>query len=118
MREDDWQRVRSLAALVNEVDAQAIDVSAKVGKVVEHLLLRPPVEFVLPVGFQALQVVQVGARVPACPFNLIGQAGAGLAVTEVVNDDLSNGDGEGLDTHVRSPSSAIRDSGFSLAGER
>src|SRR5205807_5987453 len=54
---DDYrQRVRSLAALMDEVDAEAIDLDAKLGKVVEHRLLCPPIEVALPVVHQRLQI--------------------------------------------------------------
>ena len=54
--DDNRQRVRSLAALMDEVDAEAIDLDAKLGKVVEHRLLCPPIEVALPVVHQRLQI--------------------------------------------------------------
>jgi len=49
VREHDRQRLVSLTALVDEVDVHALQASAKMLKVVDARLLRPPVEAGLPV---------------------------------------------------------------------
>jgi len=49
VREDNWQRVGSLAALVNEVDTQAINFGLELRKLIQPDLLLAPVVFVLPI---------------------------------------------------------------------
>ena len=75
MGENNRQRFRPLAAFMNEVDAEAIDVSAKLRKVIEPCLLRSPVEVILPVRHQGLEILQVRTIIPAGPLNLIGPSG-------------------------------------------
>src|SRR5439155_12283455 len=56
---DDRHWVGSLAAFVNEVDAQSIEVHFEVRELGELCLLYPPVKLVLPVSHQALEVGRV-----------------------------------------------------------
>src|SRR5258708_4023672 len=69
------QWFRPMAAFMKEVDAEAIDFSAKLRKVIEPCLLRSPVELILPVSHQGLEIIQVRPIIPASPLNLIGPSG-------------------------------------------
>src|SRR5439155_281741 len=69
--------VGSFAALVDEMDAYAIDVGAKLRILIELRLLCSPVERVLPVVHQLLQIPYVRAIVPACSLHFVGPARAG-----------------------------------------
>ncbi len=56
MREDNWQRIRAFAALMDEVDSQAVDLGTKLCKLIELHLLCSPIEIILPVIYQALEI--------------------------------------------------------------
>ena len=99
VQEHDGHGIFALPPLMDEMDANAIDLGAEVSELVDGLLLRPPVELILPVVAKLSHVVQVGAVVPASTCNLVRPAGAGEAVGEIVEDRLGDVDGEGLD-HV------------------
>jgi len=67
MQEQEWYGVGSFASFVDEMDIEAVNVSLEVGEAVDGLLLRSPVEVVLPIGDERFQVSQVGTVIPACP---------------------------------------------------
>mgnify|MGYP001239275468 CR=1 FL=1 len=75
MAEKEWQWVRPLAAFVNEVDAKAIDFRAKVLKAVEPRLLCPPIEMMVPISHQALEIPQICAILPVGFLYLIRPTG-------------------------------------------
>ncbi len=75
MGEKKRQRVQPLAAFVNEMKTEAIDVRAKLRPSIELGLLCSPIELLGPVSHQSLEILQVGAVIPASPLNLIGPAG-------------------------------------------
>src|SRR5437588_2913378 len=74
--ENNWQWFWPLAAFMNEVDAEAIDVSAKLCKLIESCFLRLPIETMLPVCQERLEIAQVRPILPACLLNLVGPASA------------------------------------------
>ena len=84
MAEDNWQRVAAFAAFVDEVNAEAIHISAKLGQLVELGLLCPPVELIVPVIRQTLQVIEVRAVVSACTTDFIRPARSLQALLQVV----------------------------------
>lgn len=97
----------SLAALVDEVEAEAVDLSAEVGEPVDGFLLCAPVEPVLPVVNELLHVGQVRAVVPARARDLVGPAGPRQALAQVVESRLRDFDFERFDAHLRLPPSII-----------
>ena len=99
--DDQRERGRPRAALVDKVDAQAADGGAEVREGVDGALLRPPVEVRLPVAHQVVQVGQARAVLPIGPGDLVGPAGARqprLQVRELGFGDL---DSERLDVHMQ-----------------
>src|SRR5205823_9009361 len=83
MQEQDRNRVRPAPRLAKEMQTEAVDVRQKVGKRVEALLLRAPVEAVAPVSEQLAQVVEVRAVIPGAAGDLVGPPCAVDAVAEV-----------------------------------
>ena len=66
MRKQQGQRLGSDAWYVQEVQLDALNWRGVLGKVVQAGFLSTPVEAVLPVGDQLLQVREVGAELPRC----------------------------------------------------
>ena len=73
--DDNREWVGSPSMFVNEVDAEAIDLGAKVCELIECGLLRSPIETMLPVCQERLEIVQVRPILPAGSLNLIGPSG-------------------------------------------
>lgn len=71
---------------MDEVHVQAIDPGPELRETVQRALGCAPVEAVFPGGEQVLEVVQVGAVVPAGTSQLVGPPGAGDARPEVGED--------------------------------
>ena len=65
MCEEYGGRMRSLTALVDEIDAEAIDVRSEVRKAIELCLVLAPVVLVLPAVRELLHVPRL-VPVPAC----------------------------------------------------
>jgi hypothetical protein len=63
------------APVVHEVEPETVDLAAVVVEPVDVALPGPPVEVGAPVREQLMQVVKVGAVVPAGPDDGVGQAG-------------------------------------------
>ena len=57
MCEKNGQRFRSLTALMNEMDTKTINISAKLRKLIEPCLLCSPIELILPVRHQGLEIL-------------------------------------------------------------
>src|SRR5438270_4644210 len=73
--DDNREWVGSPSVFVNEVDAEAIDLGAKVCELIECGLLRSPIETMLPVCQERLEIVEVRPILPASSLNLIGPSG-------------------------------------------
>ena len=99
MGDDDGHGVGTLALLVDEVDALALDGGVEVGEGVEAGLGLAPVEAVLPVGHQFLDVVEVGAVVPLGAGDLIRPAHVVQPVAQVFEHVVGHVDGVGLYRH-------------------
>jgi hypothetical protein len=65
---------------VQVVDAQAIDVGAKVRKLVELFLLYSPIKAVVPLLNQFLEIGQAGSVLPVTVLYLVGPAGMSKTV--------------------------------------
>ena len=96
MGDDQRERVRPAATLVDEVDAHPVHGGPELGEGVDRPLLDPPVEARSPVAGQLFHVVQVGAVIPAGAGDLVGPAGAGQALTQVFQDRVRDLYSEGL----------------------
>jgi hypothetical protein len=77
---------------MNEVDVEAIDLRLELRKLIELALLSAPVEARPPVGHQLAEIREVGAVIPARPFNLAGKARACQAIFQVRQHGVGNGD--------------------------
>ena len=73
----------ALAALVDEVNADAIDGASVVVEGRQFLQLRLPVELIFPVLTQPLHELEIDAVRPARAAYFIGPAGAGQAQAEI-----------------------------------
>src|SRR5262249_52896565 len=62
--EKEWERARSLAALVDEVDAEAINIGTKVRKLVERGFVATPIVRLRPVFHKLAEVFGICACVP------------------------------------------------------
>src|SRR5262249_51366457 len=98
--EEERQRGGPLAARVEEVDPEPVDVGAEVRERIHRALLRPPVEAPAPVFDQRPEVGQARAVVPAGAVDLVGPERAGQAPLEVVERRLRDVDGERPDVHA------------------
>ena len=87
---------RTAARFVDEVDVDAIDGRREVREPVEHLLLRPPVELLQPVGAQLLHVVEVGAVGPAAVIRHLVPDIAGHPGADALENFVCYFDAEGL----------------------
>ncbi len=93
---------------MDEVDLLAVDVGEEVRPPVEPIFLGAPVERRLPVLAQALQIREVGAVVPTGSRDLIGPAGAGQAVAEIVEHRLRNLDAKRPDVVAHTNETLLR----------
>ena len=109
VRDDQRNRVRTLPARVDEVDAQPVHVRAVLGKGVDGGFLRAPVETVRPVFAQLPDIGEAGAVVPPRVFKLVGQARAAQAVFHVVENAVRYVDGVRLYVHVVISPSNVED---------
>ncbi len=96
MEENQRQRVGALTAFVDEVKPDAVDGGPVMRQAVEFGFLFPPVELMLPEVDKALQVVEVGAVLPACSGHGIGPARTGQSVPKVIQDGLGQLNPEGF----------------------
>ena len=100
MRENERKRIRPLAALVDEMDAGIFHLGPKVMELVEGLLTLAPVELGMPVGDELLQIINIGASVPAYALHLIGPARVFQTHLQVAQHFLGDVDREGNDFMV------------------
>ena len=97
--DDQGQGVRSLSLLVDEVDLPAVYRRLEVGEAVDQRLLLPPVEVVLPVLDQLLDVVHIGAVLPPDARQLIGPAGALQPPLQIIQHRIGDFNLEGCRWH-------------------
>ena len=76
MGENQGQRLGLLRARVDEMNAQAVDVRLELVEAIELALLSTPVELVLPVVAELLQIAELRSIVPAGAFELVGKTRA------------------------------------------
>ena len=62
-------------ALVNEVNVKVIDTRLELVKLIQLLLLRPPIEFLAPIGNKVGKVIELGAIVPPDAVKLVRKTG-------------------------------------------
>src|SRR6185312_984927 len=108
MSQDQRNGRRSLAALVNEVNADAIDGAPVVVEGGQFLQLCFPVELILPVLTQPLHEVEIDAVRPARAGYFIGPAGAGQAQAEIFDRSFGIGQRERFDAQWRNLVSQYR----------
>jgi hypothetical protein len=75
VRENEGERIRALAALVNEMNSNAVHFGFKMRELVEHRFLFPPVKMVLPIIDELLEVIEIGACIPVCAFHVVRPPG-------------------------------------------
>src|SRR6476661_3391711 len=107
MSQDQREGRRSLAALVNEVNADAIAGASVVVEGRQFLQLRLPVKLILPVLTQPLHEVEIDAVRPVRAGYFIGPAGAGQAQAEIFDRNFGIRQREGLDTQWRKPCQSV-----------
>jgi hypothetical protein len=95
--DDQGQRRGLRRADVQKVDAGAVDGGQELGEPVEPCLVGAPVVAVAPVAGQLLEVAERHPVRPAGAGQLIGPAGPGQAVPEVVERGVGDVAPEGLD---------------------
>ena len=86
MRKNDGKRIRTSAALVNEVDSDSVHLRSKVSELIECSLVLPPVIGVLPVADEFLNVLKIGAGIPACTFYRMRPPSIPQALLQVAQD--------------------------------
>ena len=97
--DDDGHRVGALALFVDEMDALPVNGGIEIGEGVEPGFGGAPVKSVPPVGYQFLDVVQVGAVVPPGAGDFVGPAHVGQPMPQVGKRVVGNADGVGLYRH-------------------
>ena len=97
--DDQRQWVRSLALLMDEVDLPPVHRGLEVGEAVDQRLLLSPVEVVLPVLDQLLDVVHVGAVLPPDARQFVRPAGTLQPPLQVIQHRIRNFNLERLHRH-------------------
>ena len=100
MGDDQGHGIGSLSPGMYEVDAQVIHGGSEVIEGVKKGLLLPPVKFGAPVFHQLLDVGQVRTVSPVRAGNLVGPAGTGQPVSQVVKDRIGDMHLEGGYIHI------------------
>ena len=99
MREDDRQRPRAATPLVDEVDAEPVEVGAELGQGVEIALDRAPVEPRDPVVDERAHGRHRNARVRVTLDGIVRPARGEQAAPQVLEDGVGYLDAERLDAH-------------------
>jgi hypothetical protein len=94
MNQQQWRRVGSFAALVDEMDADPINIGFELSKAIERRFVCAPIIAMQPVVGNLFQIRQADPICPARSLSLIGPAGSGQALMQVVEGRLWNSDGE------------------------
>ncbi len=84
MRQNNRQRIFAFAALVDKMNSEAVNISAKMRETVEVFFLRPPIEFVVPITHEFFQISQIRAVVPIRALDFIRPARFCQAFPQVV----------------------------------
>jgi len=90
------ERRRSVSANVDEMDPKPVDVGAEMGKLVEPAFLSAPIETVVPVGHQVLEISKIRAVVPTAVAHLIRPSRSSQTLPEVTKGRLRDFNGERL----------------------
>lgn len=90
MQEDQRHGIAASAPLMNEMDAQTVDLRSEMGELVDGLFLRSPIEFRAPIVDQLAHVRQIGAVVPGGALHFVRPASACKTSLEVIQDCLGN----------------------------
>jgi hypothetical protein len=93
----------TLAALVDEVDVDAVDIRFELRKTIAGRLVFSPVLALLPVVGQLSQIPPIDPVGPAIVLGRLDPAGAGKTAPQIVKVGLGNGDREWVDGHGSSP---------------
>lgn len=100
MSENDGHQIWPGATLMNEMNAKAIYLGPEVRETIEHGFLRSPVIPFAPVLHQLFKIRPVRTIVPTGAGNVIGPAGPGQTVTQIIERRLRNAYLERLGTHL------------------
>ena len=76
MGDDRRHGVGALSLLVDEMDAQAVDIGLEMGEGIDQILLATPIELDAPVLHQFFDVAQIAALVPVSARQLFWPASA------------------------------------------
>src|SRR5215469_13870808 len=90
VEQEQWGRVGSFAAFVNEMDAYSIDLRFELSKSIERSFVLAPVIAMQPVIGDLLHIRQTDSICPARSLGLIRPEGSGQAVVQVVKGGLGN----------------------------
>src|ERR1044072_2264183 len=101
MQQQNWHRAAAGAALVDEMEPDAIDVGTEMVEGIETVLLLLPVERVAPIVAKLCKEFRVGAILPTRAFDDVGPARSTQPVLEIVQDrslhvDVKRADGHDL----------------------
>src|SRR5262245_50014847 len=101
MRKNDRERMIANAALVDEVNTDAIHSRAKLRESIDRLLLATPLKGTCPVFDQRAQLIVIGSEFPSV-FDVSPPAGLPQAVLEIVQCGLRHVDNKSIDArHFR-----------------
>src|SRR5262245_54304240 len=103
MQQQQRRGVRAFAALMDEMDAHAVNVRFEVRKAIEGRLVSAPIVSMLPVVHQLSHIPQLDPIHPAIILRRIDPAGASQAFMQVVQGGLRNRDRPWLNGHVTAP---------------
>src|SRR5262245_20803622 len=93
---------------MQKVDGLVVDLGRELRELVQLGLVLAPVVATPPILGQLLQVIEWHPPTPADAGYLVGPAGAGQPLAQVVQVSLGDGNGEWLDSHGNAPSSMNR----------
>ena len=94
VRDEQWERVRMRGASVDEVHPLAVDRGLELWPLVDAGFSRAPVELVVPVLAELLQIRQLGAVAPSRIVELRGPTGACETLPKIVEHSVGNIDSE------------------------
>src|ERR1700687_2673418 len=92
MGQDQWKSFRFPRAHVQKMHLSAVDLCGELRKLVEGCLLLAPVVLGEPIAGQIFQVAKRHSSGPAYPRYLLRPAGAGKAVSQIVQIRLTDVD--------------------------
>jgi hypothetical protein len=95
VNQEQWGRVGSFAALVDEMDAYPIHLRFELSTAIEHSFVCTPVIVMQPVVGDILHIRQTDSICPADPFGLIREDRAGQTLTQIVEVACGTAIGKG-----------------------